>query len=68
MSTQQLSFNDLAKSGNASGFAVVFFLLGAPHIYSLLRQRSNRKSTFGVPKAAGWLITMLAGVLVLLAV
>jgi hypothetical protein len=68
MSTQKLSFNDPAKAGNASGFAVVFLLLGAPHIYSFLRQRSNRKSTFGVPKAAGWLVTMLAGVLVLLAV
>lgn len=68
MSAQQLSFNDQAKSGNASGFAVIFLLLGAPHIYSFLRQRSNRKSTFGVPKAASWLIAMLAGVLVLLAV
>jgi hypothetical protein len=68
MSAQQLSFNDQAKSGNASGFAVVFFLLGAPHIYSFLRQRSNRKSTFGVPNSAGWLITMLVGVLLILAV
>jgi len=68
MSAQQLNFNDQAKSGNASGLAVVFFLLGAPHIYSFLRQRSNRKSTFRVSKVAGWLITMLVGVLVLLAV
>ena len=68
MSTQQLSFNDQAKSGDASRFAIVSFLLEAPHIYSFLRQRSNRKSTFGVPKAVGGLIMMLAGVLVLLAV
>lgn len=68
MSTQQLSFNDQAKSGNVSGLAVVFFLLGAPHIYSFLRQRSNRKSNFWMLKNAGWLIAMLAGALVILVV
>lgn len=66
MFTQQLSFDDQAKSGNANGFAIVFFLLGAPHIYMFLRQRSIRKSIFGVSRTAGWLISMLAGALVLL--
>lgn len=61
-------FNDQAMSDNSTGFAVVFLLLGAPHIYSFLRKRSNRKATFGMPKNTGWLITMMAGALVLLAV
>jgi len=60
--------NNQATSANSNGLAALFLLLGAPHIYSFLRQRSNRKSTFGVPKNAVWLITMLAGALVLLAV
>jgi len=66
MSTHKLRFHDQAKSGSGGGLAIVFFVLGVPHLYSFLRQRSNRKSTFGVQKTAGLFITMLTGALVLL--
>jgi hypothetical protein len=42
MTTQQLYFNQESKSQNASGVAVIFFLLGAPNIYSALRKRSQQ--------------------------
>ena len=66
MFTQQLSANDQVQSGNGSGWAIIFFLLGAPHIYSFVQQRSQRQSNVWVLDNPGWLITLLAGGLVLL--
>jgi len=61
-------FNDQAMSGNSNGLAIVFLLLGAPHIYSFLKHRSNKKYTFSVSKSTVSLITILVGALVILAV
>ena len=41
MTTHQLYLNQETETENASGVAVIFFLLGAPNIYSALRQRSH---------------------------
>jgi hypothetical protein len=41
MTTHQLYLNQEDETENASGVAVIFFLLGAPNIYSVLRQRSH---------------------------
>ena len=41
MTTHQLYLNQENETENASGVAVIFFLLGAPNIYSVLRQRSH---------------------------
>jgi len=41
MTTHQLYLNQEDEKENASGMAVIFFLLGAPNIYSVLRQRSH---------------------------
>lgn len=41
MTTHQLYLNQEDETENASGMAVIFFLLGAPTIYSVLRQRSH---------------------------
>lgn len=41
MTTHQLYLNQENKTPNASGMAVIFFLLGAPSIYGALRQRSQ---------------------------
>jgi len=41
MTTHQLYLNQEDEKDNASGMAVIFFLLGAPNIYSVLRQRSH---------------------------
>jgi hypothetical protein len=65
MTTQQFELNYQTKSGDASSLAIIFFLLGAPHIYSALKQRQNRKSTLRrkllVPKNIGLLVTTIAG-------
>ncbi len=44
MTTQQLSINQTPKSSNTSIIAIFFFLIGAPHIYSFLRKRSQAKA------------------------
>lgn len=41
MTTHQLYLNRDNRGQNSSGVAVLFFLLGAPNIYSALRQRSQ---------------------------
>ncbi len=41
MTTHNLYLNQEEQTQNASGLAVIFFLLGAPNIYSALRQRSQ---------------------------
>ena len=41
MTTEQLYFDQEDATQNASGMAVIFFLLGAPSIYGALRQRSQ---------------------------
>ncbi|NEQ47383.1 MAG: hypothetical protein F6K00_29130 [Leptolyngbya sp. SIOISBB] len=45
MTTHQLYLNQEDATQNASGMAVIFFLLGAPNIYSALRQRSQAPAT-----------------------
>lgn len=47
MTTKPLYLNQEARSENASGMAVLFFLLGAPNIYSALRQRAKRPAATG---------------------
>jgi len=65
MTTQQLYLNQKAQSKNASGMAVIFFLLGAPNIYSALRQRSQPAATThsNLPKLLGFgiFLFVLAG-------
>lgn len=41
MTTHQLYLNQEDAKDNASGVAVIFFLLGAPNIYGILRHRSH---------------------------
>ena len=41
MNAEQYSFHSELKSRQSSTLAIIFFLLGAPSIYSALRQRSH---------------------------
>jgi hypothetical protein len=66
MSTQQFTLKNQAPSDNANGFAIVFFLLGAPHIYSFLRRRSRSKNNFSIAQKTIRAVTILAGTLTLL--
>lgn len=60
MTTQQLHFQPEKSSANASGMAIVFFLIGAPNIYSALRQRSQAAVD---PTARGGMWAMGLGIL-----
>lgn len=42
MSTRNAEIYRNARSKGASSFSTFFFLIGAPHIYSVLRQRQQR--------------------------
>lgn len=70
MATQQLYIHQKTQDKHASGVAVIFFLLGAPNIYSALRRRSQQPTAGdGVTLRAlglGILLFVLAGTTVCL--
>lgn len=43
MNTMKVPTNRPAKSKQNSGFALLFFLLGAPHLYMFFKRRSDRQ-------------------------
>ncbi|MBE9032474.1 hypothetical protein IQ266_22305 [filamentous cyanobacterium LEGE 11480] len=43
MTTQNLHLAPTAKSDKSSALAIFFFLMGAPHIYSVLQQRRRQR-------------------------
>ncbi|MEM9007813.1 MAG: hypothetical protein AAGE59_30410 [Cyanobacteria bacterium P01_F01_bin.86] len=45
MNAHQSVFQSQSKPRQASTFAIIFFLLGAPNIYSVLQQRSRRRTS-----------------------
>ncbi len=71
MTTQNAQIYHPATVSNGSSFSLFFFLIGAPHIYSILRQRQSRKSTFQTkilnPKVIGFLSATAFGAMALTA-
>lgn len=72
MTLQQFHFKSQAKAEKSSSLAILFFLLGAPHIYSALRKRSRGGSSLFALSIVlkkvgiGMLAIALAGVIELL--
>ena len=68
MFVQQTSLSEQVKPSSSSGVAILFFLLGAPHIYSIVKKRSAQKLTSFLARGSVGLITMLSvGTLMFLA-
>ncbi|WP_448560706.1 hypothetical protein [Trichothermofontia sp.] len=71
MTMHPLNVNDSMSSRPVNNLAILFFLLGALHIYSFLRRRSQHKIGFGAglstPPGMGILLMVLTGVMALLA-
>jgi hypothetical protein len=64
MPTQQLFLTQTPRSSHTSGVALLFFLLGAPNIYSALRQRANQptvRSSLRWTMGVGVMLFILAG-------
>lgn len=71
MKTQTLSLKYPQKVGSGSNLAILFFFLGAPHIYSFLNRRSHQKAAHNKQlfnlKAIGVLVSSMLGTVALFA-
>ena len=68
MFVEQLSYEGPTQSKKASGLAVLCFLMGCPHVYGYIRQRSYRKSSFWVQKNISIMFSLMLGALIFLSI